>query len=325
MGAKIVSTGSYLPENVVGNDDLKQFPAATLPLIEQKTGVKTRRHAAPGQCTSDLAAEAGARCLEAAGMAAADLDAIILATSSPDRIQPATATRVQTRLGAARAYAFDVNSVCTGGIYALHVGDALISSGLARRVLVIASEVYSRYLNPRDFSTYPYFGDGAGAVLLGADGGAAEIVAAELHSDGGGADVIQVPGGGTMLPFAKMSTPAEAFFRMVGREVYEFAVTRGTEVIRNLLCTAGVSVDAVNAFVLHQANINIIRNIASNLGTPNDRFVINLDRYGNTAAASVLIALDECMRSGCNPSGGYVVMAAFGGGLSWGANLIHIG
>ncbi|HEX6463911.1 MAG TPA: ketoacyl-ACP synthase III, partial [Vicinamibacterales bacterium] len=202
----IVSTGAYVPERAVANEDLTQFPATALPLIREKTGIARRHYAADDQCTSDLALEAARRCLDRAQMPATELDAILLATSSPDRVQPATATRVQDLLGASRAFAFDVNSVCSGALFGLHMGDALIRTGESRYVLVIASELYSRsYVNPRDFSTCACLGDGAGAVLLGPTTDARGVVGSRLHTDGSGRDLIQVPAGGTMLPFDRVT------------------------------------------------------------------------------------------------------------------------
>lgn len=320
----ILATGSYLPRTEIGNADLTWFPAASLPLIEQKTGIRSRRHAADDQCTSDLGIEAGRQCLDRAGVTPGDVDAIVLATSSPDRIQPATATRVQEGLGAAHAFAFDVNSVCSGALYGLHLADALIRSGGARRVLVVAAEVYSRFLNPKDFSTYPYFGDGAGAVLLGpGDGSDRGVIRTVLHSDGAGHDVIQVPGGGTMMPFGRLRSPNDVYFKMRGREVYEFAVAQGSTVVDELLQTCGLDRRDVAFVVPHQANANVLRELAVRLDLDASQVVMNLDRYGNTAAASVLIALDELMTSGRVQRGDHVVCVVFGGGLSWGATLIR--
>jgi 3-oxoacyl-[acyl-carrier-protein] synthase-3 len=325
MRARLVSTGSYLPDTVVTNESLTQFPPHTLPLIEAKTGVRERRHAAEGQCTSDLGREAARQCLERAGVEGAALDAVILTTSSPDRIQPATATRVQEAIGARGAFAFDLNSVCAGGVYALHVADAMIRAGTSRTVLVVASEVYSRYLNPKDFSTFPYFGDGAAAVLLRAaeetePGG---IVGSLLGSDGSRDHVIQIPAGGTMLPYGKLSRPSDVYFKMRGREVYEFAVTQGSAVVRQLLQRHGIGKDEVAFVVPHQANVNVVNELAERLEVERDRFIVNLDRYGNTAGASVLIGLDELCQSGRLRSGDHIILVAFGGGLSWGATLIR--
>jgi 3-oxoacyl-[acyl-carrier-protein] synthase-3 len=324
MIAHLRATGSYLPRNEVLNQDLKQFPASALPLIEQKTGITARRYAADDECTSDLAAQAARACLSQAGLAAEDVEGIILATSSPDRMQPATATRVQALLGAKNAFAFDVNSVCTGAVYALETGNAFIRAGLVRNVLVVASEVYSRILNPADFSTCPYFGDGAGAVLLeAAADGSSGIMGTILRADGTGHDVIQVPCGGTMKPYSQMQALREQYFTMKGREVYEFAVTRAPEVIRELMSAMGLTRECISWVVPHQANLNVIRAISDAVGISRERFVTNLQKYGNTGGASVFIALDELCRSGVQMSDRVVVLVAFGGGLSWGASAIR--
>jgi 3-oxoacyl-[acyl-carrier-protein] synthase III len=324
MNTNILGTGAYLPDAEVPNAALTRFPAASLPLIEQKTGIRSRRYAADDQCTSDLGFEAARQCLHRAGVAATDVDAIVLATSSPDRIQPATATRVQERLGATRAFAFDVNSVCSGAVYALHLADALVRSGGARHVLVVASELYSRYLNPKDFSTYPYFGDGAGALLVGPGAPGRGVLRTLLHSDGSGDHVIQVPAGGTMMPYGRLASPGDVYFKMRGRDVYRFAVTQGEAVIGELLEACGVERDEVAFVVPHQANMNVLRELADRVRIDFSKFVVNLDRYGNTAAASVLIALDELLASGRARSGDLVVLVVFGGGLSWGATLIRL-
>jgi 3-oxoacyl-[acyl-carrier-protein] synthase-3 len=321
--SKVLGTGSFLPTKVIKNEDLKQFPAPSLALIGEKTGVRERRHAADGESTSDLAARAALAALAKGKMNVADLECIVLATSSPDRFQPATATRVQHLIGATSAFAFDLNSVCTGGVYALAVANSFIQSGLCRNALVIAAEVYSRFLNPQDISTYPYFGDGAGAVLLGVSQDNCGVGKIILKADGGGAEVIQVPGGGSMKPFA-MCNPQDLFFKMRGREVFQFAITKGAEIIEDLLSSAGLAKDAVACVITHQANINIISEISQRLAIPREKFFVNLDRYGNTAAASVFIALDEALTAGAAKPGDYVVMAAFGGGLSWGASLIRL-
>jgi 3-oxoacyl-[acyl-carrier-protein] synthase-3 len=323
MNSIIVATGSYLPERVVPNEAFEQFPKSAIPLIEEKTGVRCRRYARDDQSTSDLAIEAARRCLEKAGADPGGIDALILATSSPDRIQPATATRVQEGIGARRAFAFDLNSVCTGALYALQVADAFVRTETCRQVLVVASEVYSRYLNPKDFSTCPYFGDGAGAVLLAPSKVDRGIVRTLLRSDGAGHDVIQIPAGGTMMPFAQMARPQDAFFKMRGREVYDFAVERGSEVVRELLEATGMAAGEVGFVVPHQANANVLREIAERLSIDFAKFVVNLDRYGNMAAASVLVALDELLGSGRVRTGDAIVLVAFGGGLSWGATLIR--
>ena len=324
MKTVIVSTGSYVPAKIVSNAELVQFPANALPLIEAKTGIRSRHYAAPDECTSDLAVKAARRCLEKAGMAADQLDAIVLATSSPDRIQPATATRVQQELGATRAFAFDINSVCSGAVYGIYLADVMLRAGTCRHVLVIGAEVYSRFLNPEDFSTYPYFGDGAGAVLFGlTEDDSRGVIGSLLKSDGAGADAVQIPAGGTRLSTAAASR-RDCFFQMDGKSVYAFATKRAPEVIEELLDTLRVDASQVGFVITHQANINIIKEIATRTGISLDRFVVNLDRYGNTAGASIPIALDELLDSGRVSDGDLVLTVGFGGGLSWGANLISV-
>jgi 3-oxoacyl-[acyl-carrier-protein] synthase III len=321
----ILATGAYLPERVVPNEALTQFPATVLPMIAEKTGISARRYAAPDQFTSDLGANAARQCLERAGVAAEDVDAILLATSSPDRVQPATATRVQDLLGARNAYAFDVNSVCSGALFALNMADALVRTGGAKRALVIASELYSRtLLNPRDFSTCAVLGDGAGALLVGPGEAGHRILGSRLHSDGSGADLIQVPAGGTMIPYSKMERPQDQYFLMRGRDVMDFAGTKGVAVVEELLAAHGVDRSDVAFVVPHQANITVLQSIAEKLAIPFSKFVVTLDRYGNTAAASVLIAFDDLVTSGRAKPGDLIVLVAFGGGLSWAATLIRL-
>ena len=321
--SRVVATGSYLPSKVVKNEDLSQFPQVSISLIAEKTGVRERRHASASENTSDLAIAACRAAVTKAHIGPLEVGCIVLATSSPDRIQPATATRVQHAIGATNAFAFDVNSVCTGSVYALAVADSFIKTGLCKNALVVAAEVYSRFLNPQDVSTYPYFGDGAGAVMLAASEGEAGIVTSVLHSDGSGADVIQIPGGGSLKPLAACS-PLDGFFRMRGREVFQFATSKGAEVIEELLAKAGVTRENIACVITHQANINIISELSLRLHIPLSRFFVNLDKYGNTAAASVFIALDEALAAGAAKGGDYVVVAAFGGGLSWGATLLKL-
>jgi 3-oxoacyl-[acyl-carrier-protein] synthase-3 len=253
------------------------------------------------------------------------VEGIILATSSPDRMQPATAARVQHIIGAKKAFAFDINSVCSGSAFGIAMADALIKSGYCGNILLVASEVYSKIMNQKDFSSYPFFGDGAGAVLFQAGGTSFKgVLHSCLRTDGSGSDTISVPAGGTMLPFAKMTNSRLAFFRMRGIDVFNFAVDKGSEIILQLLKEAGVKKDDIKCFICHQANANIIHKIAGILDVSVDRFFMNLSSYGNTAAASVLIVLDEAISTGVVKKGNLVVTVAFGGGLSWGANLIRI-
>jgi len=322
----IHNSGKYLPEQIIRNDQLTQFPKGAIPLIAQKTGILSRRHAAKEQCTSDLAANAAIDCLTKSNLDAASIDGIILATSSPDRIQPATATRVQHLIGAKNAFAFDVNSVCSGGIFALAAAKGFFQTGLANNMIVVASEVYSRFLNPSDFSTYPYFGDGAGAVLASnqAEGSLAELVDTVLHTDGSGSEVIQIPAGGTMKPADAMNLQKDSFFSMKGKEVYQFAVEKGSAILEEITTKNGLSLSSVAHVITHQANINIIQEISRRTEIDQNRFFVNLSEYGNTAGASVMIALDEFLSRGIYQAGDYLVLVAFGGGLSWGATLLRL-
>ena len=321
----VMSTGRYLPEKVVFNEDLTQFPASSLKLIAEKTGVLCRRSAAESQCTSDLCIESGRACLDKIGFPAERVQGIIVSSASPDRVQPATATRVQDKLGAEMAFAFDINSACSGSTFGISLADSLIKSGKYDNILFVAAEMHSRIVNQKDFATCPYFGDGSGAILFGVGDSQTEgVLHSILRTDGSKCDVAHIPGGGTMLPFEKMADPGLAYLKMSGRPVYDFALHRGSEVIKQLVDEAGVSLGEVECFIPHQANVNIIRKIAEIIGVPAERFFVNLDRYGNTGSASVLIALDEAISSGVVSKGSLVVTAAFGGGLSWGANLIRI-
>jgi 3-oxoacyl-[acyl-carrier-protein] synthase III len=322
--AAIRSTGSYVPENTVHNEALDQFPKAAQLLISQKTGVISRRHADKGQCTSDLAFEAARRCLERIDFSPGNVEAIVLSTSSPDRIQPATAARLQHLLGSVNAFAFDINSVCSGSTFGIALSHSLIRSGTCANILFVAAELYSRILNPKDFATFPYFGDGAGAILFTGANGDRGVLGSLLRTDGSGNNTICIPGGGTMLPYDHMEDSKAAYFQMKGREVYDFAVSKGTEIIVRLLEKSQVDAAKVDYFICHQANVNIIIKIAENLGIQEDKFYMNMFRYGNTASASVPIALDEAIEKHIIKAGDLIVTAAFGGGLSWGANLIRL-
>lgn len=321
----IGSTGCYLPEGIIKNEDLTQFSAEARDLVRLKTGILARRVAPEDQCTSDLAVQAALRCLEKISFLPENVEAIILSTSSPDRIQPATATRVQYLLGAKNAFAFDINSVCSGSTFGIALADSLIRSENVNNVLLVASEMYSKILNNKDYSTYPYFGDGAGAVLFRkGDDPACGVLHSCLETDGSKHDTIRVPGGGTMLPFEKMNSPKLAYFKMKGEDVFSFATDKGPEIIRRMSREARVDLQDIRCFICHQANINILQGIADKLSISRERFFVNIQKYGNTASSSVLIALDEAIAEGVIVKGDLVMTVAFGGGLSWGANLIRL-
>jgi len=324
LNAAVIGTGCYMPEGVIHNEALDQFPKTAKLIISQKTGVFCRHHADVDQCTSDLAYQAALRCLQRGDFPPGKVDAIILSTSSPDRIQPATATRLQYLLKASRSFAFDINSVCSGSTYGIVLAQALIRSKTCSNVLFVAAEVYSKILNPKDFTTFPYFGDGAGAILFAASDKGDGVLSSILQTDGSGSDTICIPGGGTMMPFEKIPDAKAIYFQMKGREVFDFAVQKGTEVIKDLVQEANLPLNAIQCFICHQANVNIILKIAENLDVPEEKFYMNIFRYGNTASASVPIALHEVIERNIVSKDDLVVTAAFGGGLSWGANLIQL-
>jgi 3-oxoacyl-[acyl-carrier-protein] synthase-3 len=321
----LASTGCYLPEKVVVNEELRQFPPQALSMIPEKTGVRARRVADPKDCTSDIAARAAQKCLAKYHFDPLQIQGIILATSSPDRMQPATATRLQHLIGAKNAFALDINSVCSGSTFGIALSDGLIRSGQCEYILLVAAEIYSRILNPKDYATFPFFGDGAGAVLLRkgtrSEGG---VLHSLLQTDGASHDMICVPAGGTQMPFGQITNPRSAFFRMRGPDIFSFAVGEIPKMIRKIVADVNLSLDDIACFICHQANINIIHKIAAQLNVPADRFFINLEKYGNTAGASVLIALDEAWEQKIIKKGDRIITVAFGGGLSWGANLIQI-
>ncbi len=322
--AVIHSTGSYLPEKIVYNEDLTQFPEDSIVRIAQKTGVLSRRIAADDQCTSDLGINAARACLEKVNFPGEKLEGIIVSTSSPDRIQPPTASRVQAALGAYDAFAFDINSVCSGSAYGISLADSLIKAGKYTNILFVAAEMYSRILYPKDFSTLPYFGDGAGAILFQPGNSDRGVQHSRLGTDGHLCEVVGVHGCGSMTPHVKITDPKVACLKMNGRAVKEFALHRGPGVMVRLAEEAGISLKDVDVVICHQANINIINAISETLDIPREKFFVNLTHYGNTASASVLIALDEAITSNFIKPGDLVLTVSFGGGLSYGANLIRM-
>ena len=322
QAAYILATGHAVPDRVVTNAELTQFPAQMLPMIAVKTGIRERRHADDHTATSDLALLAARRCLASAGIAASELGGIVVGSCCADKIIPPTAAIVHDALKApTRAFAFDLAAVCSSALYALTAAVGMLSIAHGP-LLVIGADTTSKLMNPKDFSAYPYFGDGAGAVLIGGPAHAAKAWASVcvdetiLGCDGSGQHVIEIPAGGTREPAPLCTDPKRLYFRMEGKKVFDFAVEKGAMMVDTLVARAGGR-ERVHAAVLHQANINILYGIADRTGLARERFSVNLDRYGNTGAAGVLIALDEVARSGPIPAGESVVMAVFGGGLAW--------
>jgi 3-oxoacyl-[acyl-carrier-protein] synthase-3 len=324
MRAGIMGTGMYVPPKKLTNVDLIAMGIETTDeWIRTKTGMQIRHVVEGDTCTSDLATEAGKAALKDAGVKPKDVDMIVLATSSPDVVLSSTAAITQYKLGCSNAGAFDVNSVCSGFAYALDVGARQVLDPYLDNVLVIGAEVYSKILNWKDRTTCIYFGDGAGAALLQKteEGG---VLGSYLKADGSGAEVIEIPAGGTKLPITKeiLGTGKE-YFHMDGRAVWDFATVKYPEAIREVVKRCGLTLDDVDHVIPHQSNINMIRVSMENLGIPPEKAYINLHKYANCAGASIPIAMHEAAKDGTIKKGDIVATVGYGGGLSWAANLIE--
>ncbi len=316
MFSRILGTGSYLPQRLVTNAELAQQVDTSDEWVRSRTGIAQRHIAADDECTSDLALEASRRALEAAGIEAKDLGLIIVATTTPDMIFPSTACILQAKLGARSGAAFDVQAVCSGFVYALATADAMLRGGACHYALVVGAEIYSRILDWNDRGTCVLFGDGAGAVVLAA-GDQPGILAQHLHADGAHREILCVPG-----TVANGAVSGHPFVTMEGGAVFRFAVRVLDEVSREVLASAGVGVDQVDWFIPHQANARIIEATGRKLGLGPERCIVTVDRHANTSAASVPLALDLAVRDGRIQSQHHVLLAAVGGGFTWGAVLL---
>lgn len=318
MFARLIGTGSCLPGNPVSNDDLAARGIDTNDeWIVTRTGIRSRYLAEPGTTSSELGLVAAQRALEMAGVAAADLDLIIVATSTPDFIFPSTACLIQGKLGNKGATAFDVQAVCAGFAYALGIAEKFIRSGSHKKALVIGAEVFSRILDWQDRSTCVLFGDGAGAVVLEASEKPG-ILATAMHADGSQSGILNVPGqicGGQVT--------GDPFLRMDGQSVFKFAVRVLTEIAEEVCSAAGIQTGEVDWLIPHQANIRIIDATGKKLGVKRDNVIVTVDRHGNTSAASVPLALDEAVRDGRIQRGQKVLLEGVGGGFTWGAALLE--
>ncbi len=317
--ARIIGTGSYLPGEPVTNDDLVARGINTSDeWIVERTGIRSRYLASPGQGSSELAVRAAQAALDMAGKAPEDIDLIVLATSTPDYIFPSTASLVQARLGIRNGCAaFDVQAVCSGFIYALNIAEKFIRSGSHRRALVIGAEVFSRILDWNDRGTCVLFGDGAGAVVLEASD-TPGILAGTLHADGSHAPILWVPG-----QIAAGQVIGDPFLRMDGQAVFKFAVKVLGDVAQEVLQQAGVSIDELDCLIPHQANVRILQATARRLKLPMEKVISTLDRHGNTSAASIPLALDMAVRDGRIRAGQRLVVEGVGGGFTWGAALLE--
>ncbi len=323
-GTTIVGTGMYVPEEVLSNHDLEKMVDTSDQWIRERTGISERRIAPAGVASSDLAVIAARRALEMAGLEPTDVDHLVLATTTPDRILPSCACTVQQKLGATRAAAYDVLAACTGFIFGLGVGRGLVSSGVADTVLLIGVETLSRIVDFTDRNTCVLFGDGAGAAVLRPCDPADGILAVDMHSDGDLGDVLEVPAGGSLLPAsAETVRDRKHFIAMRGKKLFPFAVRSMEESLRAVLDQAGRSAADLDVVIPHQANQRIIDAVRERLGIPEKKIVGNIERYGNTSSASIPISLDEVVRSGRLTRGDLLGMCAFGGGATWGASVMR--
>lgn len=315
--AKILGTGSYLPQKRVSNDDLAQVVDTSDEWITSRTGIKFRHIAADDEKTSDLAVQAALNALAAAEATKEEIDLIVVATATPDMQFPATATIVQHKLGMAGCAAFDVQAVCAGFMYALTTANAYIRSGLAKKALVIGAETFSRILNWEDRSTCVLFGDGAGAVVLGTSDEPG-IIHSKLQADGAYLDLLKVP-----AQMASGSINGSPYVEMDGPGVFKFAVKTLAKVAEDVIAEAGFTADAVDWIVPHQANRRIIESTAKHLGLPMEKVIVTVQEHGNTSAASIPLALDEGIRSGQIRRGQHLLLEGIGGGFAWGAVLLR--
>jgi 3-oxoacyl-[acyl-carrier-protein] synthase-3 len=323
MRGRITGTGSYVPAKTLTNADLENMVATSDQWITERTGIRSRAVVGPGEACSDLAVKAARRALEAANISATDLDMILLATCTGDYPLPATACLIQHQLGATKAAACDLGAACCGFVYALSMADAYVKTGM-RHVLVVGSEVMSAITDWTDRNTCVLFGDGAGAAVVSASEGASGVLSTHLRSDGALWELIAVPGGGSRLPPSeKVVTEKLNCIKMKGNETFKVAVRMLEEIARETLTANQVTIADLDLYVPHQANVRILRAVADRLELPLEKVMLNLDRYGNTSAASIPIALDEAVRQGRIKQGSLVMLGAFGAGLTWASALIR--
>jgi 3-oxoacyl-[acyl-carrier-protein] synthase-3 len=308
----VLGVGSALPRRRVTNDELARSMDTSDEWIVARTGIRSRYIAGEGETTASLAADAARRALEHAGIAASEIDLIVLATATPDQTFPSSATKVQAALEIPDCIAFDVHAVCTGFLYALSVADSMLRSGNAGKALVIGAETFSRILDWEDRATCVLFGDGAGALVLGADESDSGVLATKLHADGRHNDLLFVDGGPS-------TTGTVGKLRMKGREVFRHAVVNLADVLNEVLEEAGLVADDVDWVVPHQANARILDATAKKLGLPPEKVIVTVGEHANTSAASVPLAFDAAVRDGRIKRGDIVILEAMGGGFTWGA------
>jgi 3-oxoacyl-[acyl-carrier-protein] synthase-3 len=324
-GVRFLSTGSGLPSRILTNADLSKIVDTTDEWITERTGIKERRIADPGEATSDLSTQAARQALERANLRPDQLDAIVVATCTPDHLFPSTACLVQKNLGIPACMAFDVSAACSGFIYGLAVVNGLIATGVAKTVLLIGADTLSRFTDWTDRGTCVLFGDGAGAVILGAAEGPSDLLSLHLSADGSKGSVLEIPGGGSRHPLAN---PEEAqayppLIKMEGKEVFKHAVTRMVEAAVAALEKAALSPQDLTLLIPHQANLRIIDAVAKRVNIPDERVFRNVQKFGNMSAATTIIALDQSIAEGKVNRGDLVELIAFGAGLTWGAAVLR--
>jgi 3-oxoacyl-[acyl-carrier-protein] synthase III len=321
---RIVGTGSYVPDNVLTNADVEKIVDTSDEWIVTRTGIRERRIAPPGMAATDLALPAAQRALEDAGLTPKDLDGIIVATVTPDQVFPSAGCTLQARLGAPQAWAFDLSAACSGFLYSLYVAQAMVASGQSDTILIVGSELLSRLTNWDDRTTCILLADGAGAAILQPGSEDHRILSLTLGADGTYGSLIEMPAGGSRLPASEETVRQKLHtIHMKGNEVFKMGVRGMADVSMKVLEQAGYTPADIDLFVPHQANLRIIEAISKRLELPPEKVFTNIHKYGNTSAASVPLALDEARRTGRLKSGDLVLMAVFGGGLTWGAALVR--
>lgn len=320
----IIGTGSYLPEKVLTNADLEKIVETNDEWIVTRTGIKERRIAPPEEHTSHMASKAAQNAMEQAGITADEIDLIIVATVTPDTFFPSTACHVQRILGATKAACFDVSAACSGFLYGVEIAQQFISNHTYNTVLVIGADKLSSIVNWQDRNTCVLFGDGAGAAVLRYRAGSHGVITTFMGSDGTYGDILHMPGGGCAVPVTKENIDQRLnTLHMNGRETFKQAVTSMLAAARKSLEQSGLTIDDLTCIIPHQANLRIIEALAERLNVPLEKFQVNLDRYGNTSAAAVAIALDEANRTGRFKEGDYILMVVFGGGLTYASSVVQ--
>ena len=326
LPVRLCGTGAYVPAEVVGNRHFCDYLDTTEEWIVTRTGIRERRKASPKECTSTMAAVAARQALENAGMTIADIDAIVCATATGDCPFPATAAFVHEHLGCEDIPAFDVNGACAGFIYGSAAAAGLIAAGVHKTVLVLGAETLSRYLDPEDRATAILLGDAAGAAILTRSMNPEQgIIHLELGCDGSKSQHIWLPAGGSRLPASSMTVNERLhYMQMKGRDVYKFAVLKMEDLIDRALAATGLRADDLKMLIPHQSNLRIIESVRDRMGLPVEKVAVNINRFGNTSAASILLALDEHRRDGTLVPGDHVLMLAVGAGLVWGSMIMRL-